>query len=169
MHVVTAGVRDRHWTAVRIFSRCSARVVEACRLAYRERVHVGTQHDRGTIAIAQQPDDAGIADTARHVEAVLLEVFCGNARGAMLTHRQLRMSVDVLVGGLKRRKHADQVGHEPIGGFDRGVHEHIPARQWRQLKIRSVEPRSTSKGNGNGSRTLRHSQRAVLGGLQHSP
>ena len=58
---------------------CPSRSVAVTVLAYgrpvcfldRQRVHVGAQHHGRAVAVAQQADDAGLADARRHLEAGL--------------------------------------------------------------------------------------------------
>ena len=66
-------------------------------LGHRKRVHVGAEHHLRAVAVLQQANHTGDTDSARDGVAELLEVVCGNARGAMLLPRQLRMPVQVPV------------------------------------------------------------------------
>ena len=59
VHVVPAGVHDRDLVAVGVGRRRRAGIRQAGRLADRQRVHVGAQHHRGTVTVAQHADDAG--------------------------------------------------------------------------------------------------------------
>jgi len=74
-----------------------ARVLEARLLLDRQRVHVGAQHHRRSVAVAEHADDAGAADPGRHLEPGGLQPARCDAGGAFLLHRQLRVSVEVLV------------------------------------------------------------------------
>ena len=62
VHVVSAGVHDRYFVAVRIGRSGGAGVGQAGRLPDRQRVHVGAQHDRRAVAVGQQPDHTRAAD-----------------------------------------------------------------------------------------------------------
>jgi len=85
-------------------SRHAARIIEAGILPDRQRIHVGAQHDGRSLAVAQQADDAGLADAGRHLIAVTGQMLRGDLRRAAFLHRQFRMGMDVLINGLQRRQ-----------------------------------------------------------------
>ena len=97
VHVVAAGVHDRDRVAVGVGTGGRAGVREAGVLLYGEGVHVGAQHDGGSVAVAQHPDDAGPADAGAHLAAGPLELLGGLGGRAALVIRELRMGMKVAV------------------------------------------------------------------------
>jgi hypothetical protein len=71
VHVVAAGMHDRHRLAVAVRDFDLAGIGQAGRLLDRQRIHVGAQHDGRPCTVAQEPDDTGLPDCRRHV------VTCG--------------------------------------------------------------------------------------------
>ena len=67
MHILAAGMHDRHRLPAAIRGLELARKGQAGRLLDRQRIHVGAQHDRRSCAVAQESDDAGLPDRRRHV------------------------------------------------------------------------------------------------------
>ena len=76
-------------------------------LLHRQRVHVGAQADRVlAVAVAQNADDAGLADAAMHLDPPFLQLARDELRGAVLGHAEFRMRVDI----------APDVGEFGMGG-----------------------------------------------------
>ena len=67
---------------------------------HRQRVHISAQADRGlAVAIPQHADDAGLADTAMHLDAPFLEFPGDEVGGAVLLQAQFGVGVDVVADG----------------------------------------------------------------------
>ena len=64
VQVVPAGMRDADLSPIRVGGRRLAGIRQAGVLGHRQRVHVGAQHHRRAVAIAQHADHAGHADLA---------------------------------------------------------------------------------------------------------
>jgi hypothetical protein len=96
VHVVTARVHD---------TLGLARVVEAGLLLHRQRVHVCAQHHRRTVAVSKQTDDTPLPHTDRHVQSGSLQPLRRQCGRTLLLHRQLRMSMYVLVERLQVVEH----------------------------------------------------------------
>ena len=113
VHIVAAGVHDRNRVPVRVGCGGRAGEPEAGVLPDREGVHVGSQHDGGSVAVAQHPDAPGPADAGAHLAAGPLELLGGLGGRAVLLVRELRMGMEVAV--------------EDLQGFDDGVE---PVEDW---------------------------------------
>ena len=60
VHVVAAGMHDRHRLAVAFRDFDRAGIGQAGRLLDQQRIHVGAQHDGRPCTVAQEPDDTGL-------------------------------------------------------------------------------------------------------------
>ena len=97
MHVVAAGVGDRHFAAVGPRGGYGARVVHAGVLFDGQRVQFGPEQDGRPGAVGQDAYHAGAADAGLDAEAAGLQLP-GDALGrAVLLVRQLGMAVQVLI------------------------------------------------------------------------
>jgi hypothetical protein len=66
MHVVTASVHDVHGFSGPVGHGHLAGIGQTRGFLHWECVHVGPQHDHGTVAITQQTDNAGLSDAGGH-------------------------------------------------------------------------------------------------------
>ena len=101
VHVVAACVHDGNGLAGAIGRRLCAGIRQASLFSNRQRVHVGTEHDRRPVTIAQQPDDSGLADAVGHLVSRAAQMVRRDARGARLLHGELGVGVDVGVDALE--------------------------------------------------------------------
>lgn len=99
VHVMSAGVHDRHLIAVVVDAGLGAGVVESGGLLDREGVHIGAQHDRRTDAIAQHAHHACPADAGGDLESRLPQPFGRLLGSAVLLEGQLRVGVQITVEG----------------------------------------------------------------------
>ncbi len=99
VHVVAAGVHQRHPAALGVLGGRGARVRQAGRLGHRQPVHVGAQHHRGPVAVAQHAHDARAPDPGAHLEPGRAQPLGGDARRALLLEGQLGVAVQVTVEG----------------------------------------------------------------------
>ena len=115
MHVVTAGMHDRHRLPVAVRGSDLAGIGQAGCLLDRQCIHVGAQHDGRPFAVAQEPYDAGLADRRRHVVTGGAQPLrCQSGRPGLL-HRQLGMGVHVGVKRLQFRQQAAEMRQRRIG------------------------------------------------------
>ena len=117
MHVVAAGVHHRDFGPVLAGGPDRARVRQAGLLLDGERVEVGPEHHHRTVAVAQQPDDAGAADLLGDLEAQRPQARGHALRGPVLLERQFGMLVQVPVkvrepGAELLKPGPDDVRHE---------------------------------------------------------
>jgi hypothetical protein len=75
----------------------------------RQRVHVGAQADRGTLADAQRADDTGAGEAAVHVDAEAGQALGDEHRGLVLLERRLRMRMQMLPPRRHLRLQASQL------------------------------------------------------------
>jgi hypothetical protein len=68
---------------------------------------MSAQHDRPSVAVAQETDHAGLADPSRHVVTGGAQPFRCQSGCPRLLHRQLGMRVHISV---KRRQFREQIG-----------------------------------------------------------
>ena len=73
VHVVAAGVHDRHRVAVRVRRDDLARIRQPCRLLDRKRIHVGPKEHRRAFTVAQHTNDSGSPEVCTHFVAVIAE------------------------------------------------------------------------------------------------
>jgi len=97
MHVMTARVHHRHRLAAFVRCRRVAAVGKAGGLLHRQCIHVGAKHDGGTLAVAQDADDARHADAGGDLVARCRQSFCREPGRPRLMHRELRMGMNVPV------------------------------------------------------------------------
>ena len=97
VHIVAAGVRDRHLLPRAIGLRVGAGVRKARLLLHRQRVHVGAHEHGGAITVTQDPDDAGRADLVMHIIPSLAQRICCNGRRVHLLVGELRVSVELTI------------------------------------------------------------------------
>jgi hypothetical protein len=136
MHVMAAGMRHRGRLAGRVRRRDCAGIGQSGRLLDRQAIHVGAQHDRRTLAVAQQSDDAGLTDPGRHLIAVVGEMFRGEAGCSDFLHRKFGVGVNVLIGRLQCRQQVGQTGKKPDQGV-RWVHGSTPAK-FQRFALRTL-------------------------------
>ena len=67
MHIVTAGVHHGNGPACAIGRCLCAGIGQAGLFSNRQRVHIGTEHDGRSVAVAQNADDSGLADSVGYV------------------------------------------------------------------------------------------------------
>ena len=120
VHVVAAHVPHRHRVPVAVFRHDLAGIGQVGRFLDGKRVHVGAQHDRGPVAVAEQADDAGPAHARRHLVAGGPKPVRGQAGRPRLLHRQLGMRVNVLVERFEIREQAVEIRQDRAcgGGCD---------------------------------------------------
>src|SRR6476646_4847244 len=97
MNVMTTCVHHRHSLSGTVDRSDLAGIRKASGLENRESVHVGTQHDDGTLSVAQQTDDPSLANAGSHFIAGGTQVVCGHTGCPILLHRKLGMRMDVFV------------------------------------------------------------------------
>jgi len=95
VHVVPAGVHDGDRLSLGIDPGRLARIWEPRLLLHRERVELGAEQDRGTLAVAQDAHDSRASDAGRHFIPELAQLFRHSSRGALLLHRQLGVLVQI--------------------------------------------------------------------------
>ena len=66
MHVVTTGVHHRHALPSAVRRRDLTGIGKAGSFLNRQRIHVGAEHHCRSLAIAQQTDNAGLANPGSH-------------------------------------------------------------------------------------------------------
>src|SRR6185437_14279441 len=72
-------------------------IVEAIRLADRQRIHIGAQPDAlRSVTLAQHADDAGAPDAVMHLAAETLELLGDERAGALFFEAELGMRVDIV-------------------------------------------------------------------------
>jgi hypothetical protein len=101
VHVVATRVHHGYFGTGGVERSGGARVVEAALLLDRQRVHVGPQHESGSIPGAHQANHAGAANAGRHFEGLPAQPIGDDPGGAVLRHRQLGVAVQIAVDVLQ--------------------------------------------------------------------
>ena len=153
VHVVAAGVHYRHGPAFGIVRRDLAGIRHPGGFLDRQRVHVGAQHHGRTIAVAQQPDDTGVADVFRHFKAGRAQPVRGEARGAGFLHRQLGVRVHILVQGLEAGNQRIEIPQDRIPQC-RSAHVFCPRSCWIDRHLHSDAVNSGRSRAANRPETL---------------
>jgi len=96
MGVVPAQMRDRDFDAVLALDADLAGIRQSGDLLDRVRIHVGAIHHGRAGSIAQDADDAGLADPGLNLEAEGRQLPRDDSRGPALHESELRMLMDVL-------------------------------------------------------------------------
>ncbi len=128
--VVAAAMHDLDGLAPVVLAGRDARVGQPGLLLQRQSVHVGAQEHRGSLAVLQHRDHAGLADSGRHLVAERAKLFGQLRRGAHFLIAELRIAMQVLVEhsqlgvqglGLRRLGRLDEARRERNG--DDSEHE----------------------------------------------
>ncbi len=105
VQVVAAGMRDRRCPAGgRVGPGPGAGIGQAGVLLHRQRVHVRAQQDGGSVAVAQEPDDARSAHALGNLEPEILQPARRDAGRAPLLHGEFGMGMEILVDPPQRRE-----------------------------------------------------------------
>jgi hypothetical protein len=118
MHVMAAGMRHRHGIPSDICGRDSAGIVKTAGLPDGQGIHVGTQHNDGAFAIAEQADNARLSHAGGHFVAIVLKMLCSEISRPVFLHRQFRVGVEVLVDCFELWKQAGQICQNPVWGIE---------------------------------------------------
>ena len=124
VHVVTAGMHDRLLDPVAVDLTRGRGIGQAAGLLQRQAVHVGADHHRRAVAVAQHRDHAGATDAGRDVIAEGGQPGRHDAGGADLHPRQFGMAMEVVEQGrevgavvlLDRRRQGAVLGRGGQGG-----------------------------------------------------
>jgi len=162
VHVVAAGMRDRHRVPVAVRNPDFAGIGQAGLFLDRQRIHIGAQHDGQPLAVAQQPDDAGLADRRRHVVTGGAQPVRRQPGCPGLLHRKLGMRVHIGVKRLQFRRQAGELRQRGLGRT-RLFRIHEGGLSWSDG--RPPVSRREHSGSSGGARTAPtsppHSQVAV--------
>ena len=101
--------------AVAIVGRRLAGVRQTGRFFDRQRVHVGAQHHRRSVAVSKQAHHAGLPDAGRHLVTCGAKMIRRQARRTRFMHRQLRVRVDILVEAFEVWQQTFQVRQRRVG------------------------------------------------------
>ena len=104
VHVVTAGVHDRHVPPVRVRGAHRARVGQTRGLGNGQRVHVGPQQDHPPLTSPQDTGHACSADPLRHRETPTPEPVGSNPGRPVLGEGELGVTVEVAIDLLEAGK-----------------------------------------------------------------
>ena len=115
VHIMAAHVRDGHGIAVAIDARHLAGVRQPGRFLDGECVHIGSQHHRRTVAVAEKAHDSGLADARRDFIAGGTQPFRRQTRGTQFLHGEFGMRMNILVEGFKIGKDGAKVAQCRVG------------------------------------------------------